>query len=301
MMYLTLTFSLQVEEDIARGTKRSRNQRYGVSSYKVLSHFRITVVHKRFYFKILHGNKLVEFRSANSSFRFVPGLCLLFSLNGIWRKRGMNSLVFARVSDMLMLTYHEAVSQFPREAADCDLEALMAGWGNQLVRCFVLDPSSIRIALEIVHLEKGCLGLVNQFAIYTGKPHFCHSEDVGKLVSLVLPCGTRIDRRLVVTWPKHSVLGSSSGGGMEIEEDKDVERSEVTEAAVEDEEEDEAMELGGGRRVRGRKPEDDDDDEASEAEGCRRVGGRKVDDRAEDEDEDGDGVGDDEDNEELGR
>jgi hypothetical protein len=143
----------------------------------------------------------------------------------------------------------------------------MMDWGNTMVRCLVLDPSSIRIATEFVHLAKGCLGLVNQFALQTGVPHFCHIEDVGKLVSFVLPCGLRIDRRLVVTWPENrNARRSDRGDG-----DKELDGSTV--------EEDDGVGV-----------EDDDEDEsADEDDGCRRVeGAGETGEAGEAEEEDGD-------------
>ena len=225
--------------------------------YMHLPHLRITVVHKRFHSALSRGEKGVEFRSPNTSIRFFPGLSLLFSLNASYRKRGMSSLVFARVSAIVMLTFRQARARFPREADDCNLASLMIEWGSNMVRCLVLDLRSIRIATEFVHLGKGCLGFVNQFALQTGVPHFCHIEDVGKLVSVVLPCGLRIDRLLVVTWPEYrtsKITGRGDGGENEADD-----RDEVDDEEEDDEEKEEEKE----ELV-------DEDDHGDD--GCRRVG-----------------------------
>ena len=65
----------------------------------------------------------------------------------------------------------------------CRLPALAAKWGLTFVRCIVLDSHSIRIADEIVNLSRGCLGIILQFALKTGEPHFCHVSELGKTVS----------------------------------------------------------------------------------------------------------------------
>ena len=77
----------------------------------------------------------------------------------------------------------------PRESDDCNLADLAAKWGVTSVRCIVLEKDSIRIADEIANVSKGCEGIVHQFALKTGVPHFCHVSDLGKTVSFTLPDG----------------------------------------------------------------------------------------------------------------
>ena len=89
---------------------------------------------------------------------------------------------------MELLHVYKASKRYPSEAEDCRLPALAAKWarGVTFVRCIVLDSHSIRIADEIVNLSRGCLGIIHQFALKTGEPHFCHISDSGKQVSFTL-------------------------------------------------------------------------------------------------------------------
>ena len=57
------------------------------------------------------------------------------------------------------------------------------------MRCIVLDKDRIRIADEVANLSTGCRGIVHQFALKTGVPHFCHVSDLGKMVSFTLQDG----------------------------------------------------------------------------------------------------------------
>ena len=88
------------------------------------------------------------------------------------RRNGKELLVIARVSRVELLHVDTARKRYPREAEDCRLPALAAKWGVTFVRCIVLDSNSIHIVDEIVNLSRGCLGIIHQFALKTGEPHF---------------------------------------------------------------------------------------------------------------------------------
>ncbi len=71
-----------------------------------------------------------------------------------------------------LLDVDQACAAFPREAEDNNLTDLAARWGVTFVRCIILDKDSFRIADEIANLSMGCQGVVHQFALKTGVPHF---------------------------------------------------------------------------------------------------------------------------------
>jgi hypothetical protein len=126
---------------------------------------------------------------------------------------GNTALVFVRVLDIVELSEKEAYARFPVEADACDLKTLIAEWNGTSVQCIVLDKLSIRLVTDLVHLAKGGLGCVHQFACESGEPHFCHRRDLGKLVRVTLDChgGTMIvTRSLAVTWPE-STSGARPG------------------------------------------------------------------------------------------
>ena len=160
--------------------------------YISLPNMRLAVVFEKFWLAILHKNKLVEFRSSKHPTLLESGQCLLFALAMRHRRNGKESLVIARVSRVELLLVDTARKRYPREAEHCRLPALAAKWGVTFVRCIVLDSHSIRIADEIVNLSRGCLGIIHQFALKTGEPHFCHVSDLGKTVSF-----TRSDSKIV--------------------------------------------------------------------------------------------------------
>lgn len=150
---------------------------------------RLVVVHEKYWLAILHQDKLIEFRSSKQPILLEAGQCLLFARAMRHRRNGKDALVFARVLKAEPLDVDHARETYPRESDDCKLAGLAAKWGVTSVRCIVLDKDSIRIAHEIANLSKGCEGIVHQFALKTGVPHFCHVSDLGKTVSFTLPDG----------------------------------------------------------------------------------------------------------------
>ena len=125
-------------------------------------------------------------------------MSLLFALGASHRRKGHNALIFARVLRIETLDVEKAREKYPFAAEQSDLTGLAAKWGETAVRCIVLDKHSIRLAREIVNLSKGCLGMVRQFALKTGVPHFCHKEDLGKIVGVALPGGKKVYYQLSV-------------------------------------------------------------------------------------------------------
>lgn len=150
---------------------------------------RLLVVFAKYWLAILRKDKVIEFRSSNHPVSLSVGQCLLFALSMSHRRKGKDTLVCARVSDVQRLGVDQACAAYPREARDCNLADLAAKWGVTSVRCIVLDKDSIRIADEVANLSTGCQGIVHQFALKTGVPHFCHVSDLGKTVSFTLPDG----------------------------------------------------------------------------------------------------------------
>ena len=108
------------------------------------------------------------------------------------RRSGKDALISARVLKVELLHVDHARETYPRESDDCDLTDLAAKWGVNSVRCIVLDKDSIRMAGEIANLSKGCEGIVHQFALQTGVPHFCHVSYLGKTISFTLPNGNQV-------------------------------------------------------------------------------------------------------------
>ena len=102
------------------------------------------------------------------------------------RRNGKEPLIIARVSRVELLHVNKSSKRYPREAEDCRLPALATQWGVTFVHCIVLDSHSIRNADEIANLSLGCLGIIHQFALKTGQPHFCHVSYLGKTVSFTL-------------------------------------------------------------------------------------------------------------------
>ena len=153
---------------------------------------RLVVVHEKYWLAILHKDKLVEFRSSKQPISLEAGQCILFAVAMRHRRNGKDALVFARVWKVELLDVDHARENFPRESDDCNLAGLAAKWGVTTVRCIVLFKDSIRIADEIANLSKGCEGIVHQFALKTGVPHFCHVSDLGKTVSFTLQNGNRV-------------------------------------------------------------------------------------------------------------
>lgn len=147
---------------------------------------RLLVVFEKYWLAILRKDKVIEFRSSNHPVSLSVGQCLLFALSMSHRRKGKDTL---GVSDVQRLGVDQACAAYPREARDCNLADLAAKWGVTSVRCIVLDKDSIRIADEVANLSTGCQGIVHQFALKTGVPHFCHVSDLGKTVSFTLPDG----------------------------------------------------------------------------------------------------------------
>ena len=160
--------------------------------YIQLPHMRLVVVHEKYWLAILHKHKLVEFRSSKQPILLEAGQCLLFALAMRHRRSGKDALVFARVVKVELLDVDHARETYPSESDDCDLTDLAAKWGVTSVCCIVLDKDSIRMADEIANLSKGCEGIVHQFALQTGVPHFCHVSDLGKTISFTLPNGNQV-------------------------------------------------------------------------------------------------------------
>ena len=157
---------------------------------------RLLVVFAKYWLAIMRKEKVIEFRSSNHPVLLRAGQCLLFALPMSKRRKGKDTLVFARVSDVQLLDVDQARAAYPREAEDCNLTDLAAKWGVTSVRCIVLDKESIRIADEVSNLSIGCQGIVHQFALKTGVPHFCHVSDLGKLVRITLPDGRIVHHTL---------------------------------------------------------------------------------------------------------
>jgi len=155
---------------------------------------RLVVVLEKFWLAILRKDKLIEFRSSNHAILLNACQCLLFALPMRHRRNGKGALICARVLSAELLDVDQACAAFPREAEDCNLTDLAARWGVTFVRCIALDKDSIRIADEITNLSMGCQGIVHQFALKTGVPHFCHARDLGKTVSFTLPDGKVVYR-----------------------------------------------------------------------------------------------------------
>ena len=179
------------------------------SRYIQLPHMRLVVVFERFWLSILHKEKLVEFRSSNHPILLEAGQCLLFALAMLHRRNGKDALVAAKVLKVELLNVDQAQEVYPREAEACNLAGLAVEWGVTSVRCIVLDKDSIRIADEIANLSAGCQGIVHQFALKTGVPHFCHVSDLGKTVSFTLPSG-----KIVLTILRRPVSSPDHGCDM---------------------------------------------------------------------------------------
>ncbi len=181
-------------------------------------------------------------------------------------------LVFARVLAIELLREEEAYARYPVEAHACDLKGLMSKWNSSIVQCFVLDKHSVRLVTDIVHLAKGCLGLVHQFSLNSGEPHFCHRRDLGKLVRVTLSSGAIVYRRLAVSWPESDSGDCNSGTGSagQSKKPKDGEDGE-------DDDQDD--------------PAGDSDHGAEDGEGDAEEGDARSADDGEDDDEDDDAVG----------
>ena len=123
------------------------------------------------------------------------------------RRKGKDALVLARVKKVELLDVDQAREAYPRETYDCNLPDLAMKWGVTSVQCIELDKDSIRIAYEIVNLSTGCQGIMYQFALKTGVPHFCHVNDLGKTVSFAVPSGkivhTILRRRQPISSPEY--------------------------------------------------------------------------------------------------
>lgn len=105
----------------------------------------------------------------------------------------------ARAFSIKTVYVEMARKAYPFAAEQADLTGLAAKWGVTAVRCCIaLDKDNIRLAREFVNLFKGCLGMVRQFALNTGVPHFCHKDDVGKIVRVPLSSGKIVFHQLFV-------------------------------------------------------------------------------------------------------
>jgi hypothetical protein len=154
--------------------------------------------------------KCVEFRSPRQPVVFQRGMFFLFARGAESRRNGRSELLFAAVSAIVCLTAQEAYTRFNWAAKACNLNDLMTAWRSSTVQCIVLVKESIRLAHEYIHLAKGCLSIVRQFAVSTGMPHFCLRRDVGKKVLVTLLDGSKVEWQLVQSWPSPPIAGSAS-------------------------------------------------------------------------------------------
>ena len=174
-----------------------------------LSLFWITVVRKRFWEAIQAIRKLVEFRSPRQRIAFVPGMYLLFSQNAAERKRGGTELLEGAVLEIVTLTISQAYARFKCEAHTCNLRLLCSGWASSTVQCIVLDPPSIRVAHELVHLSVGNLGILRQIRDSDGAARFCRREQLGTTEIVRLITGDVVRCTFSRTWPLSLDVASS--------------------------------------------------------------------------------------------
>jgi hypothetical protein len=125
-------------------------------------------------------------------------MLLLFTLGAGHRRKGHNELVMARVLKIETLDVEITLKMYPFAAEQADLTGLAAKWEVTEVHCIILDKHSIRLAREIVNLSKGCLGMVRQFTLKPGVPHFCNKDDLEKIIWVPLPRGKIVVRQLCV-------------------------------------------------------------------------------------------------------
>ena len=81
--------------------------------------------------------------------------------------------------EIVTLTISKAYARFTCEAHACNLEKLCTGWASSTVQCIVLDPKSIRVSHELVHLSVGNLGVLRQIRDSDGAARFCRRRANG--------------------------------------------------------------------------------------------------------------------------
>jgi hypothetical protein len=145
--------------------------------------------------------KLVEFRSPRQKIAFVRGMRLLFSLNAAERRRRRTELLEAAVLEIVTLAVSKAYARFKCEAHACNLRLLCTGWATSTVQCIVLDPKSIRVAHELVHLSVGNLGILRQIRDSDGAARFCRHVQLGTTEMVRLITGDVVRCTFSRTWP----------------------------------------------------------------------------------------------------
>ena len=69
---------------------------------------RLLVVFAKYWLAVLRKEKVIEFRSSNHPVLLKAGQCLLFALSMSHRRKGKDTLVSARVSDVQLLDVGQA-------------------------------------------------------------------------------------------------------------------------------------------------------------------------------------------------
>ena len=94
--------------------------------------------------------------------------------------------------EIVTLTISKAYARFKCEAHACNLRLLCTGWATSTVQCIVLDPKSIRVAHELVHLSVGNLGILRQIRDSDGAARFCRRVQLGTTeIELLITGGCR--------------------------------------------------------------------------------------------------------------
>ena len=126
-----------------------------------------------------------------------------------------------------MLTCAQAYARFPREARDCNLKSLCMA--THTVQCIVLDPNSVELAHDLVHLAIGNLGVVRQIRDSDRAARFCRREQLGTTEMVRLSNGQLVSCAYRKTWPNppdrassdrtegadNRAVGDTGGGGVQ--------------------------------------------------------------------------------------
>jgi hypothetical protein len=128
-------------------------------------------------------------------------MCPLFSLNAAERRRGKTELLEAAVLEIVTLTISKAYARFKCGAHACNLCLLCTRWATITVQCIELDPKSIRVAHELVHLSVGNLGILRQIRDSDGAARFCRCEQLGRTEMVRLITGDVVRCTFSRTWP----------------------------------------------------------------------------------------------------
>ena len=78
---------------------------------------RLLVVFEKYWLAILRKDKVIEFRSSNHPVSLSVGQCLLFALSMSHRRKGKDTLVCARVSDVQRLGVDHWIKHYREERA----------------------------------------------------------------------------------------------------------------------------------------------------------------------------------------